>query len=122
MKASFAVSSFFFIMFGYYSYAFYTGSWLVQDEVNNTNYAGHHPYDTGALMTCFFGIVFGVFSLGMATPNIKAVTEGRVAGKMAFDIIEREPRIPLDDEYARDLNQIEGTIEFKDVTFRYPTR
>jgi hypothetical protein len=29
----------------------------------------------------------------MATPNIKAVTEGRVAGKLAFDIIDRKPAI-----------------------------
>jgi len=34
-----------------------------------------------------------MFSLGMAAPNIKAVTEGRVAGKMAFDIIDRKPAI-----------------------------
>jgi len=31
--------------------------------------------------------------MGMATPNLKAVAEGRVAGKMAFDIIDRKPLI-----------------------------
>jgi hypothetical protein len=31
----------------------------------------------------------GMFSLGVATPNIKAIAEGRAAGKMAFDIIDR---------------------------------
>jgi hypothetical protein len=41
--------------------------------------------------------VFGVFSLGMATPNIKAITEGKVAGKIAYDVIDRKPRILLDD-------------------------
>jgi hypothetical protein len=44
-------------------------------------------------MSCFFGIIFGMFSLGMATPNIKAVVEGRAAGKMAYDIIDRVPTI-----------------------------
>jgi len=34
-----------------------------------------------------------MFSMGMATPNLKAVAEGRVAGKMAFDIIDRKPLI-----------------------------
>jgi len=34
-----------------------------------------------------------MFSVGMATPNLKAVAEGRVAGKMAFDVIDREPAI-----------------------------
>lgn len=41
--------------------------------------------------------MFGVFSLGMASPNIKAVTEGRIAGKQAYKVIERTPRILLDD-------------------------
>jgi Ni,Fe-hydrogenase maturation factor len=45
--------------------------------------------------------VFGVFSLGMATPNIKAITEGKVAGKMAFDIIDRKPLIILDAKNAK---------------------
>ena len=44
-------------------------------------------------MSCFFGVVFGMFSLGMATPNIKSVSEGMAAGKMAFDIIDRVPAI-----------------------------
>ena len=44
-------------------------------------------------MACMFGVLFGVFSLGMATPNVKAITEGRVAGKMAYDIIDRKPAI-----------------------------
>jgi hypothetical protein len=34
-----------------------------------------------------------MFSLGVAIPNIKAVAEGRVAGKLAFDIIDRKPNI-----------------------------
>jgi ATP-binding cassette subfamily B (MDR/TAP) protein 1 len=66
--------------------------------------------------------MFGVFSLGMASPNIKAVTEGRIAGKSAYKIIERTPRILLDDPKAQPLGEIRGKIEFKNVTFRYPTR
>lgn len=73
-------------------------------------------------MACFFGIVFGVFSLGMGTPNIKAITEGKVAGKIAYDIIDRKPKILLDDPEAQAVGEIRGQIEFKNVTFRYPTR
>lgn len=98
MKSAIAIAGFFFVMFGYYGYAFYTGSWLVTDKVVNTR--TDEPYNAGDIMACFFGIVFGVFSLGMATPNIKAVTEGRVAGKLAYDIIERVPKIQLDDPLA----------------------
>ena len=48
-------------------------------------------YNAGDVLSCFFGVIFGVFALGMATPNIKAIQEGKVAGKMAFDIIDRKP-------------------------------
>jgi len=93
-KIALTVSLFFFGMFGYYSYAFYIGSLLVTKHVINTN--NDTAYSAGDIMSCFFGIVFGVISLGMATPNIKAVVEGRVAGKMAYDVIERKPKIHID--------------------------
>ena len=53
-------------------------------------------YNSGDILCCFYGIVFGVFALGMSTPNIKAITEGLVAGKSAYEIIDREPNILLD--------------------------
>ncbi len=58
----------------------------------------------------------------MATPNIKAVTEGRVAGKVAYDVIDRTPRILLDDPLSQPVGGITGKIHFENVTFRYPTR
>lgn len=58
----------------------------------------------------------------MATPNIKAITEGKVAGKIAYDVIDRKPKILLDDPEAQPVGEIRGHIEFKNVTFRYPTR
>jgi hypothetical protein len=30
----------------------------------------------GDIIACFFGVIFGLFSIGLATPNIKAVSEG----------------------------------------------
>jgi hypothetical protein len=32
-------------------------------------------------------VIYGMAYLGMTTPNFKALTEGKIAGKMAFDII-----------------------------------
>lgn len=106
-----------FVMFGYYAYAFYTGSLLITTGVINSNTG--LAYTSGDIISCFFGIVFGVFSLGMATPNIKAITEGRVAGKMAYDIIERVPEILIDDPSTERLikENVRGKIEFKNVTF-----
>ena len=94
-RSGFAMAFFFFNMFAYYAYAFYTGSWLITKEVNNTRTG--EPYNSGDILSCFFGVIFGVFALGQAAPNIKAVTEGKVAGKMAYELIERVPKILLDD-------------------------
>ncbi len=107
-------------MFGYYAYAFYVGSYFITEEVFNPKF--NRDYSNGDILSCFFGIVFGVFSLGMATPNIKAITEGKVAGKIAYDIIDRRPKILLDDINAERVGKIRGKIEFRNVTFRYPTR
>jgi hypothetical protein len=82
---------FFSSIFGIYAYSFYMGSiWIYKGFYNDTF---DRIYSAGDILSCFFGVVFGMFSMGMATPNIKAVTEGRVAGKMAFDIIDRVPDI-----------------------------
>ena len=108
------------VIFGYYAYAFYIGSYLITKQVENTQ--SKLPYSSGDIIACFFGIVYGVFSLGQATPNIKALTEGRVAGKAAFDIIDRVPKILLDDPKSQPVGEVRGHIEFNNVTFRYPTR
>ena len=41
---------------------------------------------------------------------------------MAYDIIEREPQIPLDGVQSIKINNLKGKIEFKGVSFTYPTR
>ncbi|CDW88003.1 abc transporter family protein [Stylonychia lemnae] len=115
-----SISVLLFVIFGYYGYAFYTGSWLVQKEYNNTR--SDAPYNAGDIMSCFFGVVFGLMSIGMATPNVKAIAEGKVAGKMAFDIIDRVPRIRMDDPSYEKVGDLKGQIEFRNVTFTYPSR
>lgn len=74
VKTAFVLGFFFFCMFGYYAYAFYVGTLLIENGKYNDN--SHAEYTSGDILSCFFGVVFGVFALGMATPNIKAITEG----------------------------------------------
>jgi len=65
-KSAIALSMFMFVIFGYYAYGFYTGSWLITKQVENSQ--SHAVYNAGDILACFFGIVFGVMSLGMANP------------------------------------------------------
>jgi ABC-type multidrug transport system fused ATPase/permease subunit len=92
--------------------------------MNSNTHDPEIAYQAGDILSCFFGIVFGVFSLAMANPNIKALTEGKVAGKLAYDIIERVPKILIDDPLATRIKENEkiGQIEFKNVSFSYPSR
>jgi ATP-binding cassette, subfamily B (MDR/TAP), member 1 len=79
-------------------------------------------YNIGDILSCFFGIVFGVMSLGMASPQLKSITEGKVAGKMAYDIIDREPLIKANLGKVVSRDQIKGRIELRNVSFRYPSK
>ena len=85
------MAAFFLVMLLVYAYAFYIGMIFIYYDINNTIF--DRQYTAGDILACFFGVLFGIFSLGMASPNIKAITEGLVAGKMAFDIIDRKPNI-----------------------------
>lgn len=38
----------------------------------------------GDILSSFFGVMFGLFCLGMATPNIRFVNEGIAAGTKVF--------------------------------------
>ena len=96
----------------------YVGSFFVEHEVNND--AMDRSYSSGDILSCFFGLVFGIFALGMAGPNFKSIAEGQVAGKLAFDIIERKPDVLIDGNQSK--QELKGEIEFRKVTFRYPSR
>ena len=115
-----SIGAFFFALYGYYAYAFYVGSFMITEKIENTN--SGKPYSSGDIMACFLGIVYGAFSLGLAAPNFKALTEGKVAGKMAYDIIDRIPEINSNDSRGKIIEAPKGRIEFKNVTFTYPSR
>jgi ATP-binding cassette subfamily B (MDR/TAP) protein 1 len=118
-KGSMAMAMFFASIFGTYAYSFYLGSVWIYKGFQNQTY--NRTYSAGDILSCFFGVIFGMFSVGLAAPNIKAVTEGRVAAKLAFDIIDRKPAIDQDAP-GKTTKELKGDIEFKNVSFYYPSR
>lgn len=91
MKTSFILACFLFTMLASYAYSFFMGGIWIYNEI--WNHSLDRDYNAGDILCCFFGVLFGMFSLGMAAPNIKAVAAGMAAGKMIFDIIDRKPTI-----------------------------
>ena len=80
---------FMFSIFGSYAYAMTIGSLWVDNEFPNQSMG--RPYSPGDIMAVFFGVLFGMFAIAGIGENVKIVAEGRAAGKMAFDVIDREP-------------------------------
>ena len=122
IKKAAALGGFFMTMYLYHAYAFYVGNLLIAGKITNLN--SGEPFSSGNILSCFLGIMTGIFSLGMATPNIKAINEGQISGKSAYEVIERKPTILLDEPGSWRIKQtsdIEGRIEFRNVSFSYPS-
>lgn len=74
---------------------------------------------------CFihaFGITDGNRSLGQSFSNVGAFSKGKVAGYKLLEIIKQKPTIIQDPSGGICLGELNGDIEFKDVTFSYPSR
>ncbi len=121
-KMAFGMAFFMFAMFIIYSFSIYIGGIFVREEYDATGLFGA-KYDGATVLTCFFGIIFGLFSIGMAMPNFALVLQAKAAGALLFDVIEREPAINYDDfDPTINTESLTGEIELRNVNFAYPSR
>jgi len=51
-----------FCIYATFAYAFWIGGIFIRAQVENTILG--RPYQAGDIIACFFGVVFGIFSLG----------------------------------------------------------
>lgn len=114
---AFAVAFFIGGLYLSYAYGFWLGGIYIENRYQNhilgRNYMG------GDILCVFWGVIFGFFALSSLSPQFKALIEGRVAGKSAYDVINRKPEIEVD---AGENHEIKGAIKFENVSFYYPTR
>lgn len=80
------------IIFLFYAYSFYWGGRLRYNEVMN----GDRLYSGGSILAIMFSVVFGALQVGGMMPHFKAVTDSKIAGKLAFDVIDHVPKVPVD--------------------------
>jgi ABC-type multidrug transport system fused ATPase/permease subunit len=78
-------------------------------------------------LTAFQSYIFTIgFGLGSSSSHVAKIFEGLGASGRVFYLLEREPAIPKplskDDVKPIEPNGMEGKVEFKDVTFSYPSR
>lgn len=79
----------FLAIFMFYSFGLYFGGYLRVNKFENRG----SLYTSGAIIAIMFSIIFGSFSLGGAAPHIKSITEAKIAGKMAYEVIDAVPNV-----------------------------
>ena len=77
--------------------------------------------DGGKAMTVIMATMMAIMSIGMVAPNLKMIQEACTASSDYFTLVERQPQIDLSGNLKPDRNTIKGKIEFKDITFIYPS-
>lgn len=95
-----------------YALAFWYGTTLILND----------EYTIGNLLTVFFVVLIGAFSIGQTTPNIQTFASARGAAHKVYGIIDKEPLINSFSEEGFKPDSITGDIEFKKVHFNYPSR
>ncbi|GJN17981.1 hypothetical protein PR202_gb05092 [Eleusine coracana subsp. coracana] len=109
----FGMGSVFFIFFSSYGLAIWYGGKLI---LSNKGYSG------GDIINILFAVMTGAMSLGNATPCMAAFAEGQSAAYRLFTTIKRKPEIDPDDPNGKQLEDIKGDVDLKDVYFSYPAR
>ncbi|KAK7264796.1 hypothetical protein RJT34_32407 [Clitoria ternatea] len=79
-------------------------------------------YTGGEVLTVIFAVFTGSMSLGQASPSFSAFAAGKAAAFKMFETIKRKPEIDAFDTTGRQLDDISGDIELREVCFSYPTR
>ena len=80
------------------------------------------PFQPGDCLTCIFSTLMAIMSIGSVAPNFKIIQEATIASSDYFTLYEREPKIDLSNSnYKPNRDDVKGRIEFKDITFIYPS-
>jgi ATP-binding cassette subfamily B (MDR/TAP) protein 1 len=82
----------------------------------------HNGVDVKMMFQAFFGALFGAVGstqIAAFAPDIGSAVN---AASSIFKILDHKPTIDIDDPRQNVRTPIVGNIEFKNVTFKYPTR
>lgn len=103
-----------FIVFATYALAFWYGTKLSVDEPEN--------YTIGRVLTVFFSVMIGTFSLGQGAPNLEAIAKARGAAYEVYKTIDMPRPIDSSSKEGHKPDRVRGDIEFKNINFNYPSR
>ncbi|KAF7843639.1 ABC transporter B family member 19-like [Senna tora] len=100
------------VTYSTWALAFWYGSILISRK----------EIDGGKAIACFFGVMVGGRGLALSLTYYAQFAQGIVAASRVFEIIDRIPEIDPYSPEGRKLSSVRGKIEFKNVSFAYPSR
>ncbi|KAL1969025.1 hypothetical protein VTN77DRAFT_859 [Rasamsonia byssochlamydoides] len=83
---------------------------------------GHHEYTMFQFFVCFSEVIFGAQSAGTVFSFAPDMGKAKNAAAEFKKLFDRKPAIDVWSPDGEQVDNVEGTIEFRDVHFRYPTR
>lgn len=101
------------IMMFTYGLGFWYGSKLIEEK--KINPVTDLPYTAGDVFTVFFSVLIGTFSTAQIGPCLKSFSGAKIAGKKAFDNIDRESKIAVNSNTGESIQDLKGDIEFGKV-------
>ena len=106
----------FFLNFTFFIAVLY-GKKLIVDGMGKNN-----RLTAGDVMTVIFSTLMAIMSIGGIAPNLKSIQEACTASSDYFTLYERKPAIDTSHStFKPPRDQVQGKIEFKDITFIYPS-
>ncbi|CAN1356925.1 ABC transporter B family member 2 [Linum perenne] len=76
----------------------------------------------GESFTTMLNVVISGLALGQAAPDITAFVRAKAAAGPIFKMIERNTVSKTSSKTGKKLTKLEGHVQFKDISFRYPSR
>ncbi|EKX53578.1 hypothetical protein GUITHDRAFT_100562 [Guillardia theta CCMP2712] len=101
-----------FTMFFLYYCGFAGGAYLMD----------HHGYTFKDVLQVFFSVTFMGMAAGMAGSLAPDIAKGKPALIAIFKLIDRVPKIDIQDEGGERPASVKGDIELRNVHFAYPAR
>ncbi|KHN99435.1 ABC multidrug transporter Mdr1 [Metarhizium album ARSEF 1941] len=83
---------------------------------------GRGEYDLFQFFLCFMAVIFGAQSAGTIFSFAPDMGKAHHAAGELKTLFDRKPTIDSWSEEGERLPKVDGTLEFRDVHFRYPTR
>ena len=81
-----------------------------------------NEYSMFQFFVCYSAIIFGAQSAGTIFSFAPDMGKAKHAAQELKTLFERQPEIDSWSQDGQRIDNVEGTIEFRDVHFRYPTR